>query len=207
MNRRFGSVRIAMVGGSLVALVLAVVLILAESGAGQPGGRAGAIRDAESLLSRLVLPAGARPSAREPAGGGALLSRVPRTGRISDRVDRHGWWVVNESPTVVAAYMRAQTPAGSKLRGWGVRRAIATVRPTSGPSNMAGLPWRIFSVANSRLRSWRSPMAARGCVQTHKSIWLAPKPRWAIVPSTARVLELTAPTLSRTFTQAARYRR
>lgn len=201
MNRRFGRVRIAVVGGSLVALVLAVVLILAESGAGQPGGRAGAVRDAEWLLSRLVLPADAKSSSREPAGGGGQLSwRAPRE-RIADRVGRHVWWVVDQNHTVVAAYIGAHAPAGStrSYRGWGSDRGVILTEWDIGYKWPAveDLFSRELQVKLVALHHGRT-----GVFADAEDIWLAPKPRWAMVPSSARVLELTTPTLSRTFTQA-----
>lgn len=66
-------------------------------------------RDARALLGQLRLPAGAKRSPSEPAGGGAALHPPRITNAHAVATDR--WWISPESTASVLAYVEAHPPA------------------------------------------------------------------------------------------------
>jgi hypothetical protein len=71
--------------------------------------------EARHLLGLVLLPPGARVSAREPAGAGAALSSysvsVPV---VSNLVDRHEYFVAPGTPASVIGWMQHHRPGGSR---------------------------------------------------------------------------------------------
>ena len=94
----------------MVLLVLGGVLAWAiePGGPRSPGivtaasNQRAAARDDHLPLGRLVLPADARSSPREPAGGSTLASEGPHTTN-PDVIDQHAWWVVPRPELAVLA--------------------------------------------------------------------------------------------------------
>ncbi len=164
MNRRFGSVRIAVVGGSLVALVVGVVLILAERVRGNradgPARSATLNRCSAGWCCRRVRspqrvsPRGVGFSCRGPLGPAGSPTASTGTAGGSWTRARRRWlptWRLKRPPD----------PSGV----FGVSRAIAASRPI-GPLGIPGPPWKALAAVNSWSRSWRSPTVARGSAQT-----------------------------------------
>jgi hypothetical protein len=127
--------------GGIVVVLLAAGAVAAPAGAASTAANERAARaDATALLARLALPAGATPSASEPAGDGSALAQ-PAVGPplTTNVVDDHAWWIVPGAPADVLAYVYAHRPAGSArvLAGTGAgvaftgfdRPAVAGVLP------------------------------------------------------------------------------
>ena len=77
--------------------------------------------NAEMLLSRLSLPAGAVELGHEPSGdSGALAQPVSRPADTPTLVDEHAWWRVPGSAASALEYVKAHSPRGGKLTlsGW-----------------------------------------------------------------------------------------
>lgn len=90
--------------------------VVALSAAGKTtSGRVAAQRDAERILRRMVMPAGATRVAAEPAGDGGVLHAPASKPAAIGLVDRHRFWEVPSSLDSVIAFIKAHPPRESQL--------------------------------------------------------------------------------------------
>jgi hypothetical protein len=193
---RLISVRLLAIS-AVVLLALGGVLAwaLEPGGSGSPSivtaasNQRAAARDDHLLLGRLVLPADARSSPREPAGGGsALASEGPHTTN-PDVIDQHAWWVVPRPELAVLAFVNAHIPAGSHIytSGWGSRYGIRT-------SSYVWFQWpAIKSVLYERtlmVQLAHLPDGSTGVRADARDVWEMPRPASEQIPSSARVLDV-----------------
>ncbi len=127
-------------GARLLAIAIAAAFVavgalaLARTSSGAGAGRAAGVgipkpspattavrrrrarADANTMLSRLSLPAGAVQLSHEPSGDGGVLARpVSRPAAMPELVDEHAWWRVPGSAASVLDYLKAHAPRGGKL--------------------------------------------------------------------------------------------
>ena len=172
-----------------------------------------AVRDARWLLGRLLLPSGAQRSPTDPAGESGLEAAWERPGTAA-LVDRHRWWIVPGEPEAVLAYIESHPSPGSRR---GVRGT------SSGPRGMTwvvGYDWpAVRGVLQTRsllVEVVALPGGRTGVRADAQETWVVPKPSSDLIPSAARVLELSVgrpwasegkppeTTLSMTVTEAAK---
>lgn len=75
-----------------------------------------ATRDAPEPRRRLHLPAGATPSAHEPAGDGGLLKDPPSCPATPSLVDQTRWCTSKEPLQQVISYVKAHPPTGGSAQ-------------------------------------------------------------------------------------------
>jgi hypothetical protein len=200
----------------LVLLALGVALVSVagnptsgiSDGSGGASNRRAASRDDELLLGRLVLPAGARSSSREPAGGGPTLAGPFERVATPDVVDRRAWWVVPGRPASALAFIRAHLPAGSRISasgsGGGRGNTTSWFLQLQWPPITGVLQERALIVELVAL-----PGGATGVRADAQDVWVIPRPAGERIPFAARVLEVAVarphmrPSVSRTVTDMA----
>jgi hypothetical protein len=90
--------------------------VAAFSAAGKTSsGKLAATRDAQQLLRRMVLPAGAIRVAEEPTGDGGVLHNPGSLPAVAGSVHRHRFWKVRSPLNSVIAFIKAHPPHGSQL--------------------------------------------------------------------------------------------
>lgn len=176
---------------------------LAACGTGAAGGQAAggvaplashpptrqhdALEAAKQLLTKAVLPPGARPSAVEPAGDGGRLNFAPQSAASPNLVDLTRFAVVPGSPGSVSAWLKAHPPAGSAP--WGTGTVTSPTQPAvwwmarSWPTVGEVLDGRTLAVSVTSLPGGRSAVRIDAEVQ-----WLPAKPAGDLVPAGATVL-------------------
>jgi hypothetical protein len=158
-----------------------------SAAARERANRAAARRDAGRLLTRLVLPPGATPSATEPAGDRHGLSGPGAFGAEVRHADRFRWWTVAEPLAAVDAFLRAHVPAGARLSGYGSggKPPSASVTYSFPPvGRVLGTRWLVVSMV--ALSGGGTGLRADGEVQ-----WIIPRPGAERIPRSVRVLEVS----------------
>ncbi len=147
--------------------------------------------DAAWLLTTLSLPAGATPSAVEPAGDGGLLARAAQGAPATPNVvDDHTWWVVPGTSAAVLAYVTSHPPAGSS-------RAFFSTAGMHGVTDLEseGFAWapvdgvlstRWLVVAVAGLADGSTAVRADSQV-----VWLTPRPASEQIPSGSHLVRIS----------------
>jgi hypothetical protein len=191
---------VLVIGRRLVAAVtvvgaLGVLGVSIAIGSTAPGpqptsgsNRSRAQADAAARLAALNLPAGAQPSATEPAGGGPGLANPASGVGNQNVVDDHGWWVVPGSPSSVVAYVDAHPPTGSthSLSGSGGSPQQVTVTGFSWPAITDVLGYRQLVVEAVTLPGDATGLRADSQVQ-----WINPRPGSERIPAGVRRLTVS----------------
>jgi hypothetical protein len=151
-------------------------------------------RDARKLLAKLVLPAGATVTARDPS-----VLRVLNSGGLtpasSALIDLHRFWLVSgEQPAAVSAWFQKHAPAGSSL---------TTTGTAGGPGyNISALGYSfpdISGVIDSR-GLVVSITAARGGGTAIRAdaqdVYWIPRPKWERVPAGVTQIGVTVQRLN-----------
>lgn len=191
------------VGAALLLACVAAVPALAGPGhRTSAGNRHAAVRDATQLLTRVVLPDGARS---EPTGdrwglGREQAARPPGT----KMVDRRAWWKVDQPFQQVLDYVQRHPPHGGRLE--------TTESGGPGPpwedvtfsfpvkTDVLGIRW--LAVTMIQLRDGSTGVRVDGQVQ-----WIIPRSPNEKAPSGVKVIDLVrkvhgqAPTVSRRVTE------
>ncbi len=191
-----------------VALVVSVaalaVIVTAGVASGQPNQRVparaasnarAARRDVRRVLAKLVLPAGATPTAHNP-GGVALASASSVPGSLA-LIDVHRFWrVPGQQPDDVLAWFKAHVPAGSSLTSSG---------EGSGPNfSFSALGFSfpdITGVLDSRELSVTIAAAPGGGTAIRadaQDVYWIPKPKWERVPGGVRQIDVSVERLNPT---------
>lgn len=196
-----------------IVVVAALALVAADAGSagGERANREAAERDAAQLLTRLVLPTGAVPSAAEPAGDQHYLSRPGQVPAAVNLVDRHRWWMVPEDETDVSQFVHAHQPKGTRnvTEGVGDGIGISTdsltfALPSVGRS--LGTRWVVVALVNL-------PGDHTGIRVDAEVQWLVPRPAGERIPASVHALEVSVrrpnrpPTSDVTVTNPSRIRR
>ena len=193
-----------MLGGLMCAAGVAAVLIAimgtvsahgtqavsavaaAESAA---ANQAAARADAAALLGEVSLPAGATPSASEPAGDDGRLASSDTGPATPNLVDDHAWWVLPGAPAQALTYIRAHPPAGSTLTGTdsgSTRGVITSESLTFGWPPITGvLDTRQLSITAVAL-----PGAITGLRADAQVVWVTPRPTSETIPTGAVLLRI-----------------
>jgi hypothetical protein len=190
--------RVAVLG----SIAVLAVIVTAGVASGQPNqpvpARAArnarvARRDVRRLLAKLVLPAGATLTARNP-GGVALASSSSVPGS-SALIDVHRFWrVAGEDPAAVLSWFQAHAPAGSSL---------TTSGSGSGPGfefNALGFSFPdITGVLDSRELGVTIAAARGGGTAIRadaQDVYWIPKPRWERVPAGVQQIDVSVQRLN-----------
>jgi hypothetical protein len=159
-------------------------------GARERVNRRAAARDAARLLTRVVLPPGATPSAREPAGDGGLLARPGDRPAEVKLLDRHSWWRVPGPLATVSAFVKANAPAGASLLGSGI--SGGTSEPAGGSEDFGWPPighmlgTRMLVIGLVALSRDETGLRVDAEVQ-----WIVPRPVAEQIPRQVRVMNVT----------------
>jgi len=99
--------------------------------------------DAAVLLGEVSLPAGATPSASEPAGDDGRLASSDTGPATPNLVDDHAWWVLPGAPAQALTYIRAHPTAGSTLTvpTSGSTRGVITSESSPSPGHRSRAYW------------------------------------------------------------------
>jgi hypothetical protein len=213
------SIAVRLVAMSAIVMFLALGAALAwamesatpkvYSGSGEAANQRAGTRDAELLLGRLVLPPGARTSAREPPGGGSTLASPALGVATPDVIDRHAWWIVPGRPQAVLAFIEAHPPVGSRssVSGSGSLRGVTTswFLRFQWPPITAVLQERFLTVGLVRL-----PDDSTGARADAQEVWVIPRSVSERISPSVRVLDVTLarprtrPSLSMAVTDTAK---
>ncbi len=202
-----------------VGLTLTLAVLLAATAASTLGATSlsanhmAAQRDAAGLLGRVILPPGAVPASKEPAGDDGALRGPPVTQAGVKVVDRHRWWTLPEPVSMVYGFVRSHVPPSAKLSTWSgppgsVGAPAASFAAYAFPPGAGYLPMRELAVAVVGLPGGSTGVRADAQVQ-----WIIPRPRAERIPSRARLLEVivarpgAAPLAMRTVTDPHRVHR
>lgn len=168
--------------------------------------------DAELLLTRLQLPAGAVSSPTEPSGDGGHLQASPELDATSARVDEHAWWQVSGSPSAAISYIKSHSPTGAKPDGSGGLyiggRPIDQTVSFAWPAVRGVLGQRTLAVTVMALAGGDTGILAEA-----QSDWIVTRPRSERVPSTVHEVDVASsplngsPTAAVSVTSAAKVRR
>ncbi len=152
---------------------------------------AAAQADAWWLLTQVPLPAGATPSAGEPAGDEGQLAR-PDSGPAAtpNVVDDHAWWVLTGVRSEVLAYIRAHAPAGTTIafsgssatRGRTTSESVAFAWPPI--AGVLGMRWLIITVV-------QLPGGQTGLRADAQVVWITPRPVSEAIPGGAHLLRIS----------------
>jgi hypothetical protein len=153
--------------------------------------RAAAQADAASLLTRLLLAAGATQSSIEPAGDGGYLGHPGEGSQATPNlVEDHTWWVLPGARTEVVAYIRAHPPAGSApvLSGSSDRDGVTTseTQAFAWPPVTGVLATRWLVITAVGLAD-----GATGLRVDAKVVWVTPRPASERVPAGTRLLRIS----------------
>jgi hypothetical protein len=176
-----------------IALGLLGVFVAGAMAVGKPAAHQRAARhDAVSLLTRLLLPAGAIRVADEPRADSGLL-RPPR-GLLGStaQVIRHAWFTVPGTPAEVLAYIEGHPPRGGRVDSTGAINLGATGASaqsvTYAFANLRGrIDARELQVTVTGLSAGRT-----GVLAESDSVWFVPRPTGERVPAGVRRVEVTA---------------
>jgi hypothetical protein len=149
--------------------------------------RRAARREANALLSRVLLPEGAVQVWSEPVGDRGALARPAQVPGLADLVDLHGWWRVAGSEKSVYSFIKAHVPDGARLDGWGRRYP----RPSAAFVDFALAP--VNGVFEARdLNITIAPLGLRsvGVRVDAQVVWTFPKPPGEHLPSTIGAIHI-----------------
>ncbi len=186
----------------LVSVAALAVIVAASVANGQPNQRVPARaarnarvarRDVRRLLTKLVLPAGATVTARNP--GGVALASASSVPVSSALIDVHRFWrVAGEGPTAVLSWFEAHVPAGSSLTENG---------SGSGPGfefSALGFSFPdITGVLDSRELSVTIAAAPGGGTAIRadaQDVYWIPKPKWERVPAGVQQIDVSVQRLN-----------
>jgi hypothetical protein len=197
MLSRLTSIRLLALSKLVALLVLGAALALAAPssapksprGVSQTANKRAANRDGQLLLSRLVLPADAISTQREPPGGGSALTDPGPVIASRDVVDQHAWWVVPQPVQAVLAFIRAHPPFASQLESSGSGGAYGVT--TSWSLRFSWPP--IASVLYARALSVLFVALPDGSTAVRADagdMWDIPRPLTERIPSSASVLDV-----------------
>jgi hypothetical protein len=167
---------------ALLALGGALALTIGSAAPGAPiteaSNQRAATRDDHLLLARLVLPADAERSPRQPSGSG--LDERGEHYTDPHFIDQHAWWVVPRPEQAVRAFITAHPPAGSHLENIGSSELWF-----EWPAIKSVLHERSLTVQFSPLPDGSTAVRADA-----QDVWEVPRPASERVPSSARILNI-----------------
>jgi hypothetical protein len=186
--------RLVGIGVSVVAACGAAVPALALSHAPrrtEAQNHQAAIRDASRLVQRVVLPPGSAPSSQEPSHDGGVLARPALTVGVTNLVDEHGWWTVDEPMPKVFRYEKSHPPDGGTVDttcgSGGNERPPSTCVGSSFSPRRGVLGVRELVVEMVDLGNGTTGVRADAQVQ-----WIVPRSASEVVPSGAKVVDIAA---------------
>jgi hypothetical protein len=196
-----------------LAGVLAATAASTLGATGLGADHTAAQRDAVGLLGRVVLPPGAMPASKEPAGDDGALGGPPFTQAGMKIVDRQRWWTIAEPVSTVYGFVRSHVPPRASLNTWSgppgsVGAPAASFVAYAFAPGPGYLPLRELAVEVVALPGGSTGVRADAQVQ-----WIIPRPRDERLPAHVRLLEVTvarpgAPALvKRTVTSPGRVHR
>jgi hypothetical protein len=152
---------------------------------------AAAQTDAAWLLTQVPLPAGATPSASEPAGDEGRLAH-PGSGPVAtpNAVDDHAWWILPGVRGEALAYIRAHSPAGSTI-------ASASSAATHGTTTSESVAFAWPPIAGTLGMRWLNITVAQlqdgqtGLRADAQVVWITPRPTSETIPAGARLLRVS----------------
>ena len=198
----------------LIALLAAVVLASAAvASTTTASNHRAATVDARRLLKRVVLPAGATPSATEPSGDGGLLKAQLALDSAGAQADAHAWWVVPGDPGTVLSYVEAHKPAGVKQVGTGSYSDGRT--GLSSESVVFFLPpvGRVLGTRELTVTVTALPGGRTGVLAESESVWIVARSPKERIPAGVSEIDIARgapgqkPTLSLTVTDASKIHR
>jgi len=195
--------RISVCGATLAC---AAALCAAAGAASEAANRARALREAQALVGRVELPAGAVRLRSSPGGDAAQIDNpFPRQG-TPDVADAHAWWRVGGRPQDVLARVVAPRGARTDYTGSGGEKGSISYwyRAYALPPIPGVLASREIVVKVTALGPGEVAVRVDG-----QAIWIVPRPASERVPAGAGAIEITrarphrAPTVDVTVTRPA----
>jgi hypothetical protein len=166
--------------GAVARLLVSFAAALMLGGPTSAGNKLAAQRDAQRLLSLVVLPPGAERLAVSPTGLQSAFS-IPGTQAL---VDKHRLWRVPESLARVVAFEHAHPPRGSRLSqrsaGTGMRGLGFTLPARAGRLSSRNLLVSMASIGGG----WT------GLRADAQVVWVAARPQNEVVPASVREIDV-----------------
>ncbi len=149
-----------------------------------------AARDAQALLAKLALPAGARRTRKAPPGAARQLAGQGLTIASPDVIDRHTFWIVPAPTPEVLAFVEAHPPvtSGMSSSGSGTERGATTASflRFEWPPIPSVLYSRALSVVLVGLPGGSTAIRADAA-----DMWDIPRPGFERIPTGASVLDVS----------------
>ncbi len=174
--------------GACVVAALAAPVTAALSPA---SNKRAAARDAQTLLARLQLPAGASRSEAEPSGDGGHLKPTPSLNATSARSDDHAWWLVPGSPDAAVAFIKSHPPSGSTLDGTGAMYAGGTLVDQSADFAWPAIP-RVLGERELAVTVMALADGETGLLAQSQSNWIVPRPRTERIPAATHEIDISS---------------
>lgn len=169
---------------TLAHFVLSLAAALALTGhPATTSNRLAAARDAERLLSNVVLPPDAQRLTDPPPGVHRTPFQVP-TG--AQRVDRYRFWRVSEPLGAVMRFARTHRPRGAQRSGSGYESGGTVF--FAYPAQAGRTSGRWLAVTMVEL-----PDGSTGVKADAQEIWIVPRPATEAVPAGIREIEIRSP--------------
>jgi hypothetical protein len=150
-------------------------------------------RDVRRLLAKLVLPAGATLTARNP--GGVALASASSVPGSSALIDVHRFWrVAGEDPAAVLSWFEAHVPAGSSLTENGSGSGPGFEFSALGfsfPDITGVLDSRELGVTIAAARGGGTAVRADA-----QDVYWIPKPKWERVPAGVQQIDVSVQRLN-----------
>jgi len=167
---------------TLARLVLSLAAALALTGhPATTGNRLSALRDADGLLNRVVLPPDATRLTEPPRGLRRTPFQVPAGAR---RVDRYRFWRVDAPLGSVMTFVRTHRPHGSQRPGYASGGTTYFAYPAQ--PGRTSERWVAVTMVASGDESTVVKVDAQ-------EIWIVPRPGTEVVPTGVHAVELRLP--------------
>lgn len=148
--------------------------------------------DANRLLARLSLPAGATRLSAEPSGDGGELKPLPALVATSAHFDVHAWWRVPGTEHATLEYVQAHPPAGATqyATGSGTNGQTGASELSvsfSWPGVPGVLRFRALTVTVTSLQG-----DVTGVLAEAESDWIVPRPAGEQIPAGVHEVDITS---------------
>lgn len=159
---------------------------------GSAANRAAAGQDADSLLVKVRLPAGATELTAEPSGDHAYLKPMPTLEGDGAHAVASRWWRVPGTPSQMIAFVKAHPPAGAKQVGGG-----SSGNPRTGTSALSvyfhwpSVPG-VLGERTAAVTATKLPNGDSGVLVESQTDWVVLRPSTERIPSMARGIKITS---------------
>jgi hypothetical protein len=147
-------------------------------------------RDVSARLSKVPLPAGATPTAQDPASSTGALRGAAFVTLSLALVDTHEFWrVPGEQPGTALAWFQSHLPAGAGVYGTGTSSGPGYTQSDLGLGYRAvpdRLPIRELSISLTTASGGGTAIR----IDADDVYWI-PRPKWERIPARVRTIDVT----------------